>query len=58
MEIYSAKRASFYGSPDDTCPILSLQPEDHWCCITHLSAEDMLKSVVTEEKKFLKNEPE
>ena len=29
-------------------------PEDHWSCIAHLSAEDMLKSVVMEEKK-LKN---
>ena len=28
------------------------QPEDHWSCIAHLSAEDMLKSVVIEEKKF------
>ena len=28
----------------------STQPEDHWSCIAHLSAEDMLKSVVTEEK--------
>ena len=27
-------------------------PEDHWSCIAHLSAEDMLKSAVTEEKKF------
>ena len=27
-------------------------PEDHWFCIAHLSAEDMLKSVVIEEKKF------
>ena len=27
-------------------------PEDHWSCITHLSAEDMLKSAVIEEKKF------
>ena len=27
-------------------------PEDHWSCIAHLSAEDMLKSVVIEEKKF------
>ena len=26
--------------------------EDHWSCIAHLSAEDMLKSVVIEEKKF------
>ena len=28
------------------------QPEDHWSCIAHLSAEDTLKSEVTEEKKF------
>ena len=28
------------------------EPEDHWSCITHLSAEDMLKSAVIEEKKF------
>ena len=24
-------------------------PEDHWSCIAHLSAEDMLKSAVIEE---------
>ena len=28
------------------------KPEDYWSSIAHLSAEDMLKSVVTEEKKF------
>ena len=28
------------------------RPEDHWSCITHLCAEDMLKSAVIEEKKF------
>ena len=28
------------------------EPEDHWSCITHLSAEDMLKSAVIEEQKF------
>ena len=28
------------------------KPEDHWSCIAHRSAEDMLKSVVIEEKKF------
>ena len=28
------------------------QQEDHWSCIAHLSAEDMLKSAVIEEKKF------
>ena len=30
--------------------------EDHWSCIAHLSAEDMLKSAVIEEKK-LKHSP-
>ena len=29
-----------------------MKPEDHWSCIAHLSAEDMLKSAVIEEKKF------
>ena len=28
------------------------KPEDHWSCIAHLTAEDMLKSAVTEEKTF------
>ena len=28
------------------------KPEDHWSCIAHLSAEDILKSAVIEEKKF------
>ena len=28
------------------------EPKDHWSCIAHLSAEDMLKSVVIEENKF------
>ena len=31
---------------------LNLKPEDHWSCIAHLSAEDVLKSAVIEEKKF------
>ena len=26
------------------------QPEDHWSCIAHLSAENMLKSVVIEKR--------
>ena len=30
----------------------SWKPEYHWSCIAHLSAEDMLKSAVIEEKKF------
>ena len=29
-----------------------IKPEDHWSCIAHLIAEDMLKSVVIEETKF------
>ena len=29
-----------------------VEPEDHWSCIAHLSAEDILKSAVIEEKKF------
>ena len=28
------------------------KPEDLWSCIAHLSAEDMLKSMVIEENKF------
>ena len=32
--------------------VLDRKPEDHWSCIAHLSAEDKLKSVVIEEKKF------
>ena len=35
---------------------LIYKPEDHWSCIAHLSAEDMLKSAVIEEKK-LKRSP-
>ena len=37
------------------CPhnlLYQKQPEDNWSCITHLSAEDKLKSAVIEEKKF------
>ena len=33
-------------------------PEDHWSCIAHLSAEDVLKSAVTEEKKIKNIETE
>ena len=32
--------------------VASFKPEDQWSCIAHLSAEDMLKSVVIEENKF------
>ena len=35
------------------------EPEDHWSCIAHLSAEDfMLKPAVIEEKKFKNIESE
>ena len=33
-------------------------PEDHWSCIAHLNAEDMLKSAIIEEKKFKNIESE
>ena len=36
----------------------NLKPEDHWSCIAHLSAEDMLKSAVIEEKRFKNIESE
>ena len=36
---------------DKYCNVVKCKPEDHWSCIAHLSAEDMLKSVVIEEKK-------
>ena len=32
--------------------VTKTKPEDQWSCIAHLSADDMLKSVVIEEKKF------
>ena len=32
--------------------LINSKPEDHWSCIAHLSAEDMLKSAVIEEKKL------
>ena len=34
------------------------KPEDHWSCIVHLNAEDMLKSADIEEKKFINIESE
>ena len=34
------------------------KPKNHWSCITHLNAEDMLKLVVIEEKKFKNIESE
>ena len=38
--------------------VIMKNPEDHWPCIAHLSAEDMLKSAVIEEKKFKNIESE
>ena len=35
-----------------------MKPEDPWSCIADLSAEDILKSVVIEEKKFKNIESE
>ena len=37
---------------DIKVPYENPKPEDQWSCIAHLSAEDMLKSEVIEEKKF------
>ena len=38
------------GVHDDL--LTMVKPEDHWSCIAHLIAEDMLKSAVIVEKKF------
>ena len=35
-----------------------IKPEDHWSCIDHPSAGDMLKSAVTEGKKITNIESE
>ena len=34
------------------CFSVKHEPEDRWSCIADLSAEDMVKSAVIEEKKF------
>ena len=47
--------AQFRGIPEDHIICFFLykrKPEDHWSCIAHLIAEDVLKSAVIEEKKF------
>ena len=33
------------------------KPEDHWSCIAHLTAEDMLKSAAVMEEKKIKHSP-
>ena len=42
----------FFISPQFRNVFLQNNPEDHWSCIAHQSAENMLKSAVLEEKKF------
>ena len=38
-------------------PVMNEKPEDHWSCVAYLSAEDILKSVVIEEKfKIIESE--
>ena len=41
-----AKSKNKYGSNNMS------EPDDHLSCIAHLSAEDMLKSVVTEKRSL------
>ena len=47
---YEWIRKELYNSINELCP--NFKPDDNWSCIAHLSAEDMLKSAVIEEKKF------
>ena len=42
----------FWTDEVHTTAISEVIPEDRWSCIAHLSAEDILKSAVIEEKKF------
>ena len=49
---------SVYHSESTNSKLITLtKSEDHWSCIAHLSAEDMLKSAVIEEKKFKHRQP-
>ena len=50
LQIKESKAASTPSGIQNR-PMGSKQPEDHWSCIAHQSAEDMLKSAVTEEKE-------
>ena len=59
VAIQVATRNMSRGATENNCQALSLVkhiPEDHWSCIAHLSAEDMLKSAVIEEKKIKNTE--
>ena len=64
--IYTYIRIRHIHSTVDTCLRLNhgvgvsndgalVKPEDHWSCIAHLIAEDMLKSAAIEEKKKILN---
>ena len=56
MTFQPSRPHSFQENSDKNFKCLTterkMKPEDNWSCIAHLSAEDMLKSVVIEEKKF------
>ena len=51
LNVYILILCNFIEAGIILCP---QEPEDKWFYITHLSAEDMLKSAVIEEKKFNK----
>ena len=50
VPIFLPTQSPFFMPTGYVCKI-NTKLEDHWSCIAHLSAEDMLKSVVIEEKK-------
>ena len=56
FQINTCKIIVFYWNVAHNCAKSSkrmlMKPEDHWSCIAHLIAEDMLKSAVIEEKTF------
>ena len=50
---YQIRFSAIFTSADKSYPTRGIdEPEDYWSCIAHLSAEEMLKSAVIEEKKF------
>ena len=52
LSLFTAVRNEAYQKKRKFSIVWLPQPEDHWSCIAHLSAEDMLKSAVIEKKKF------
>ena len=50
--MWNMARIGFLASEEMPFENVDDDDEDHWSCIAHLSAEDMLKSAVTEENKF------